>query len=131
MSKKKEQKKSTVKHRKGTLERQELKRRTRKSPEWAELRELLYNQQNGIDPVTLRPLVHGNCHHLSQVWQKYDDLSPEKFVLLNARTHETVHFLYDIYKREGDIDRVVNELKDIVIKMVYYTEKDEKEIKNG
>lgn len=95
-----------IKHRAGTLERQALKRKVRRSPEWAELRQLKFKEQNGIDPITLRPLTRSyNCHHMQcEDWKKYDDLNPEYFVCLNTKTHEVITFLWNIVKREGDYD---------------------------
>ena len=104
MAKKKSSKQ--IKHRPGTLERQALKRKVRNSPEWAELRQLKFKEQNGVDPITLRPLNRGfNCHHMQcEDWKKYGDLNPEYFVCLNTKTHECIHLLWDIVKREGDYD---------------------------
>lgn len=95
-----------IKHRAETLERQALKRKVRRSPEWSELRQLKYKEQSGIDPITLRPLNRGfNCHHMKcENWHEYDNLNPEYFVCLNSKTHQAIHFLWDIVKREGDYE---------------------------
>lgn len=122
---KRKSKSKTVKHRPGTLERQALKRKVRRSPEWAELRKAVAERQGNVDPVTLRPLTKGfNLHHLSQCWQEYGNLQPERFVALNHKTHETAHFIYEIYKREGNF-LFLDELKSIVKRMKELTEEDE------
>ena len=106
-----------IKHRPGTLERQALKRKVRRSPEWYELRLLKYKEQNGIDPITLRPLSRSfNCHHMQcEDWKKYDDLNPEYFVCLNTQTHDVIHFLWNIVKREGDYD--------VFTRIIFYLDK--------
>lgn len=118
MAKRKKKSSTTTKHRPGTIERREFKVKVRKSPEWAELRKVKFDEQNGIDPITLRPLTHGyNCHHMQcEDWKKYDDLDPEKFVCLNSKSHTTIHFLWDIIKREGDFG-VLERLKLYLEKM--------------
>lgn len=122
--------KKEITHRPGTLARREMKRKVRSSPEWAELRETISKNQNNIDPVTCRPLLRGwNLHHLSQCSEFYDDLSEDRFVALNHRTHEIVHALYDVYKREQSW-QFLDELKTIIEKMVEITKNDEKKITN-
>ena len=116
MAKKKRAK--TIKHRAETLERRAFKTKVRRSPEWAELRKAKFDEQDGIDPITLRPLTYGyNCHHMQcENWKKYDDLDPEKFVCLNSKSHSTIHFIWDIVKREGDF-AVLDRIKEILEKM--------------
>ena len=116
-----------INHKAETITRREFKTKIRRSPEWSELRQLKANEQNSIDPITLRPLTHGfNCHHLQcEDWTKYGDLDPEKFVCLNSKSHTTIHFLWEIVKRDGDFD-VLERIKEVLKKMKSLNEKSTK-----
>lgn len=122
MSKKKNKK--TIKHRPGTLERQEMKKKVRASAEWADLRHKLIEEQK-VDPISLRPLTRtANCHHLSQNTDYYGDLSEDRFLMLNDYSHRLVHYLYDIVRREnGDYD-VLERIKDVIKRMIEVTDYD-------
>jgi len=118
--------KKTVKHRPGTIERRNLKNSVRKSPEWAALRKLKMEEQNHLDPITERPLAkYAECHHLSQDWESYGNLEQSRFVILNNKTHTTVHFIYDLYKRLGSWDFLYR-IMDICERMSYLTKEDTK-----
>lgn len=68
-----------------------------------------------------------NLHHLSQSKdiEDYTNLDDERFVGLNAQSHDCIHFLYRIYEREGNFD-MLERIKEILIKMKELTDKDNK-----
>ena len=71
------------------------KTKIRKSPEWKKLRQILIERQNGLDPITGKKLRKGAAvHHLCQDPEQYDNLDPERFILINRETHECWHFMY-------------------------------------
>lgn len=109
---------------KNPTEKQVMKRKLRGSAEWKSLRKKVAETQYDIDPITARKLTRGfNLHHLSQDDDFYDNLEMERFVALNSQSHDTVHFLYNIVKREGNFD-VLERIKDIISRMIDITEKD-------
>lgn len=111
-----------IKHRPGTLERQALKRKVRKSPEWAELRQLKFNEQNGVDPITLRPLTKGwALHHMDLREEHYDNLNPERFLAVSHTHHEMLHWGFNIYKRTKSFD-FLDILKEEILNMYKYSE---------
>lgn len=100
-----------------------LKRKVRNTTEWSQLRQLVREEQK-TDPVSLRPLTRTfNLHHLSQDERFYDDLERSRFLGLNDYSHRTIHFIYDIVKREGDF-QVLDRIKEIIEQMQEITEKD-------
>ena len=112
---------------KSTVEAQTFKRKVRASKQWAELRTNKRKQQNDIDPITQSRLSKSaNLHHLSTYSVDfYDDLNPERFKLLNQKTHDAVHFLFDIVLREGNFD-VFYRLQSIIVDMLAFYYEDEK-----
>ena len=112
---------------KSTVETQAFRRKVRASKLWAELRSLKRNEQQNIDPISLGKLSRSaNLHHLSTFSVDfYDDLNPERFKLLNQKTHDTVHFLFDIVLREGNFD-VFYRLQNIIVDMLAFYYEDEK-----
>ena len=112
---------------KSTVETQAFRRKVRASKLWAELRSLKRNEQQNIDPISLGKLSRSaNLHHLSTFSVDfYDDLNPERFKLLNQKTHDTVHFLFDIVLREGNFD-VFYRLQSIIVDMLAFYYEDEK-----
>lgn len=120
MAKKKSSKQ--IKHRPGTLERQALKRKVRRSPEWYELRLLKYKEQNGIDPITLRPLTNGwALHHMDLREEHYDNLEPNRFLAVSHTHHEMLHWCFNIYKRTNSFD-FLDILKEEILAMYKYSE---------
>ena len=112
---------------KSTVETQAFRRKVRASKYWAELRSLKRNEQQNIDPISLGKLSRSaNLHHLSTYSVDfYDDLNPERFKLLNQKTHDTVHFLFDIVLREGNFD-VFYRLQSVIVDMLAFYYEDEK-----
>lgn len=91
------------------------KNKFRNSKEWKEFRLKLRVEQQ-IDPVTGSKLTKmASCHHLDLDAEHYDQLIDDHFVMLNSKTHETVHFLYN-----NDYDKMtlrLNNLKKLLDKM--------------
>lgn len=84
---------------------QKNKTKFRASGIWKKFRNYMRKKQNGIDPVTLKPLYKGaNLHHLNLNEEYYDDISKEEnFVFVNKKTHDAIHWLYNYYKTDADI----------------------------
>jgi hypothetical protein len=55
----------------------------------------------------------------------YDDFDINRFKMLNSKTHDTVHFLFDIVLREGDFG-VLDRLHDFIQNMlnIYNSDKE-------
>lgn len=80
-----------------TAEKNKLKRKVRASKEWKDLRKIVYDMQNGLDPISNKKLPkHFIIHHLSQVGECYDDLNPNKFVALGRKNHDFIHRAYEL-----------------------------------
>ena len=79
----------------------------RQTKAWRNFREDLRNERRK-DPITGARLVKGyELHHMDLDPENYRDLNPDNFCCLNPQTHETIHFLYNIYRKDPDvIDRV-------------------------
>lgn len=102
-------------------EAQIRKRKVRASAEWVDLRKQVYEMQNGIDPVTLQPLVRGwNLHHLDQREEHYDNLDPERFLAVSHTHHEMLHWCYNIYKRSKSLG-FLDVLKEELLTMYEYS----------
>lgn len=103
-------------------EKQIMKRKVRASAEWAELRKQVYEMQNGIDPITLRPLTRGwALHHMDQREENYDNLDPERFLAVSHTHHEFLHWGFNIYKRTKSFD-FLDVLKEEILTMYKYSE---------
>lgn len=76
---------------------------------WKNFRKRVYDLFKGKDPLTLSKLYKGyNTHHLDQRKANYYNLDEERFLPLNKKSHECVHFLYSYYiKDKKIIDRLV------------------------
>lgn len=98
------------------MNRQE-RRKFRQSKKWRNFRSKVKKYYYGIDVITLKPLKRiWNCHHMDQY--HYDDLSDmSKFRPLNEDTHEMLHWLFDIYKKDLD---VLKRVESILEDMYYY-----------
>lgn len=78
---------------------QKEKTKFRASSKWKKFRVFMKKLFKGKDAITGKPLYKGwNLHHLDE--KNYSDLKPEKFIPLNKKSHEMVHFLerYDNYE---------------------------------
>ena len=96
-------------------ETQKMKTKLRNSKAWKDMRKRFKKGQK-IDPITLKPLTnHFNLHHMDLDETHYCDLSNDgHFVALNPTSHDLVHFLYNIVKREQSydvLDRIKVELQ--------------------
>ena len=72
----------------------EIKNEVRRSREWKELRAMKLKEQK-TDPITGKPIRKGaNLHHRCLDVNQYDNLDPERFVLLNRNSHSLLHMIY-------------------------------------
>lgn len=105
------------------MKKQGFKKKVRASKAWKDLRKKIKDEQK-TDPITGKPLTKMfNLHHLSQDDEYYDDLTENRFVGLNQKTHDFIHFCYNIYKRDKDFD-FLERIKLYCEKMKELTEND-------
>ena len=81
------------------------RKKFRQSSTWKIFRAKLKKKWFGLDVVTGLPLTRDwNLHHINMSHKQYDDLSDENmFMPLNKDTHECVHYLYGIYKKDKSV----------------------------
>lgn len=71
------------------------------------------------DYITKQPLVaQWNLHHLDLNTARYDNLDMNRFMPLNPKTHELIHELYKLYKRDH---KVLDRIKETLEKMEAFT----------
>lgn len=97
---------------------QKLKTKLRSSKAWKDKRKMFKKEQK-VDPITLKPLTNRfNLHHRDLNENHYTDLSnDDHFVAYNPVTHDMIHFLYNVVKRDGNytvLDRIYLELLKMV-----------------
>ena len=92
----------------GKTDNQKEKARARNTKAWSQLKEIVVKRYFGVDPVTKAPLRRGwNLHHCDMRKEFYNDFNPDKFLPLNNRTHEFIHWLYDYWRNDkGIMDRL-------------------------
>ena len=89
---------------------QQMKKDFRASDIWKKFRLFMIETQKGVDVITLKKLYKGsNCHHCDlreENYTKIDD--PTRFVMLNKKTHEFVHFIFPYWLKDPEIiDRLI------------------------
>lgn len=85
------------------------KKKFRHSDEWKNFRQKMRRMFYKTDPITLEPLMRDwELHHMCLDSSQYTDLSnTSRFKPLNKKTHEAIHTLYRIYKKDkGVLERV-------------------------
>ena len=102
---------------------QKDKTKFRKSSIWYKFKAYLKKRSKGNDEITGQPLHKGcNVHHLDINEENYRDLSNENhFVVVNKNTHNFIHWLYPIYKKNP---QVLENLKFVMFEMKSLEEKD-------
>lgn len=97
---------------------QKMKRDFRASKKWKEFRHRKNVEQEGTDPITLKKLLKGaNLHHLDDREENYQNIDePKRFVYLNKKTHDTIHFLYNYYKKDPKVLERMKEYLELMIK---------------
>lgn len=90
----------------------------RRSKKWKDFRKQLKDKQKN-DPITGSKLtLRSNCHHKDLDSERYDDLSDEShFVMLNQKTHDTIHFIYNIYRKDPEVLQRIKELLDQMVEL--------------
>lgn len=94
----------------------------RKSREWKAFKAKC-RLHVSVDYITKEPLAKDwNLHHLDLNIHRYSDISDlNRFLPLNPKTHEVIHELFKMYKKNKNcIDRI----KEILDKMLEYTNAD-------
>lgn len=69
----------------------------RNSETWKNFRKQKFEEQNGLDYVTDKPLeVNYNCHHLCMKSNEYTNLVSERFIAVNYETHKIIHKFFNM-----------------------------------
>ena len=88
----------------------EIKNAVRKTKEWKDFRKHLIEKQK-IDPITGKPIRKGaNLHHRCLDVNQYDNLDPERFVLLNRNSHSLLHMIYGDERHRKDWRKIIDNL---------------------
>ena len=97
---------------------QKEKAKFRTSKAWKELRHQINVNQNGRDPITKSKLVKRfNLHHLDLRAENYNCIYDEtRFVGLNPKTHDAVHLLFNVYKKDPAVIERLKELFELMKK---------------
>lgn len=96
------------------------KKKFRMSKEWKAFRQKLRKAHCATDYVTKQPLTRSwNLHHLDLRNKNYTNISDtRRFLPLNERTHEIVHWLYPLWLNNR---RVMSRLEDVFRRMDEYS----------
>ena len=82
----------------------------RQTKKWKDFRKDLISKQK-IDPLTLSKLTKQcNIHHYCLDSEQYDNIDDKRCVALNMKTHDTLHFIYNIYKKDKDVIKRLTKL---------------------
>lgn len=104
-------KNKTIKKAKKQTATAKMKEEFRMTPEWWAMRKELIAEQK-IDPVTKAKLSpKANCHHTDLRDEHYTSTDKSRYLMLQPLTHRVVHFLYRLYKKQGE--RLFDTLRDI------------------
>ena len=82
------------------------KAKIRASKEWKDLREVIRNIQDNKDFITQKKLTKKSAalHHMNLDASQYGNFSDlTHFMFLNSKTHSTLHFLYELYKKDKTV----------------------------
>ena len=96
---------------------QKDKTKFRASAKWKKFRVFMKKLCNNCDYITGVKLCRGaNLHHKDLRPEHYTNISDSKrFVFLNKSIHDTVHVLYNYYKKDPScIDRLKEVLDDMI-----------------
>lgn len=96
----------------------ELKAKVRASKAWKDLREIVRKKQNNKDFLTEKRLAKKTAavHHMDLDSANYGDFSDlSHFMFLNSKSHEFLHWAYEVYKKDPTfLDRVKYALDEMV-----------------
>ena len=97
----------------------EEKEAFRKTSRWKHWRTKIKGLFHNMDMITLRPLTKTwNLHHLDMRDANYTKLDdPKRFLPLNKDTHDFVHWLWRLYKKDK---KVLDRLRTVMQKMEEY-----------
>ena len=98
---------------------QSEKKKFRMSAAWKKFRQHMKKITNGIDWITKLPLTKTwNLHHLDMRDKNYKDLSDiTKFMPLNKDTHEFIHWLYYLWRKDAGI---LTRIECVLFSMLHY-----------
>jgi len=80
------------------------KKKVRNSKEWRAFRELIRTTQKK-DPITLSRLTKSfHLHHCDLHEENYDKYTSDNMLGLNSKSHDVIHFLFNIKDKNGNRD---------------------------
>lgn len=106
------------------------KKKVRNTKEWREFRELIRTNQKK-DPITLSRLTKSfHLHHCDLDENNYDKYNEDNMLGLNSRSHDVVHFLFNIKDKNGNRDykNAIKRLTAVLDKMHELNKKDAPQI---
>lgn len=97
---------------------EQQRRDFRKSSAWKKFKHKM-RLRTTLDYITKQHLVRNwNLHHLDLNVDRYDVLDAERFMCLNPKTHELIHNLYKLYRRDR---KVIERIKHVLELMYKFT----------
>lgn len=96
----------------------DLKAKIRSSKAWKDLREKIKDLQEGKDYLSQKKLAKRTAalHHMDLNSEHYGDFSDlSHFVFLNSKGHESLHWAYEIYKKDPSF---LDRFKELLDRMV-------------
>ena len=95
------------------------KSKFRQSSKWKNWRKYLKGKRK-VDEITNKPLYKGwQCHHLDMSSEHYTELYEDKFICVNRKTHDVIHWLF----RYTNWKEVLYNLSKIMTEMEKYNER--------
>lgn len=100
------------------MKAQTRKSKFRKTSKWKDFRKKMKAEQK-VCQLTGRPLLKGfNLHHLDLREENYEIIRDKnRFVCLNKKSHEFIHFMYTYYKKDKDIIKRLVQILDRMVEV--------------
>ncbi len=98
---------------------QQYKTSFRSTSAWQKFRKRMKRESGDLDYITGRHLAKGwSLHHMDLDRSHYTDISDDdRFVCMNSKTHEFIHWIYSLYEEDEEIidrlDEVLHRMKEI------------------
>ena len=113
--KKKEKEKQLIKSLEGKFLTSQEKALFRNTSVWTDFRKECYT---GIDALTLRKLPkRWENHHMCLDGTRYMVLNKKYFRCLGNQSHDIIHILYDVYRKDKDVLKRLKKILDDMVKI--------------
>ena len=85
---------------------------------WQNFRKECNEYSNGLDVITLRKLPkRWENHHLDLSPKNYCKLIKKNFAPLSNKSHDTLHYLYEYYRKDKDVLKRLKKYLDLMVKI--------------